>query len=264
MHAPMTNDHGTAAPTRLDRRRLRPRDAGVERARPPTSRRARLSRLHLPICLLADAGNAWWFLALTAAGAPIFLLVLRWLGKRSSGAAAVLATADCLVFPLLPWPELPDPGPGFRDGEPRHQHGRAVQQYRGARNRVDSAARAVRTPFSRPHRDLRGGPDPSVNPPAAAGGITAAFATRPGSNDRSGIREPDHKSVRRARTLDPRLSVVVPRGTIVVGQGGSRVRRGRRRRRDTQASLASSRAASEPRASASCTVGDGRPHDRTD
>lgn len=34
------------------------------------------------IVLLAAAGKAWWFLLLTALGAPIFLLLLAWLGGR--------------------------------------------------------------------------------------------------------------------------------------------------------------------------------------
>jgi hypothetical protein len=34
------------------------------------------------ILLLAMVGRAHWFLALTAAGAPIFLLLLGWLGHR--------------------------------------------------------------------------------------------------------------------------------------------------------------------------------------
>ena len=34
------------------------------------------------IVLLAAVGRAWWFLAITALGAPIFLLLLGWLGRR--------------------------------------------------------------------------------------------------------------------------------------------------------------------------------------
>ena len=43
------------------------------------------------ILLLAAAGKAHWFLALTAVGAPIFLLLLAWLGGRSSAARTLLA-----------------------------------------------------------------------------------------------------------------------------------------------------------------------------